>query len=257
MENGRAPNRRRQWYRGKASAWHRAGAVAGVVGVAAGIALAVVYNWPRSTELVTYFTLRPAWCWFAMTAPLVMAGAFGLRWKPWLVCTVAWLGAFVASEELAPLLRLAPGEAEARFQSLRATTSSEGPFAFRMITWNISADPETTGHAFEQIAAYDPDIVLLQECGTGSIVPDALAGSQHFRAYALLRSMDNAVSRAYPNNHRGGDAARCEQCAKRGGRRVRYTPTTSDKAMRSISLASLRVAAATGRLLCRSSSTYS
>jgi len=30
-------------------------------------------------------------------------------------------------------------------------------------------------------------------------------------------------SRAYPNNHRGGDAFEYEQCAKRGGRRVRYT----------------------------------
>jgi len=43
---------------------------------------------------------------------------------------------------------------------------------------------------------------------------------------------------------------------KRGGRRIRNTPTTSDTAVRRISLASLRVAAATGRLLCRSSSTY-
>jgi vancomycin resistance protein VanJ len=219
MRDSRAHMGPKRWCRGKASVWHKTTALMGVAGAGTGVGLAVVYNWPRSTEFVTYFTLRPAWCWFAITMPLLAAGALGLRWRPWVVCAVVWLGVLAASEELVQLAKLEPREAEARFQSLRAAPTPDGPFAFRVITWNIAADAEMTGHAFEQIAQYDPDIVLLQECGTGSIVPDALAGSEHFKPYVLLRSMDNAVLSRWPVS--AVDAA----MPKREGHMVRVEPS--------------------------------
>lgn len=172
-----------------------------VIGLLAAIVLAVIYNWPGSGDLVSYFTLRPAWVWFAATLPLAAAGVFALKPR-WLVpALLVWTAALFSSEEMTALVRFAPSAAREQFAGLRAARNSapdEHLAALRIVTWNILATPGDLDRALAQVAAYDPDVIFLQETCLGEMFPDALRRQPHLASYHLVRAMDNAILSRFP-----------------------------------------------------------
>jgi len=178
--------------------------VGALIGV---VVLVALYRWPRVNLAVYYFTVRPAFVWFGMLAPLVLVGVLALRPR-WFLCGCAiWMVAFVATEEVAPCLKLFPGRARAAFSSARmgfmSYMDSGGPKAevlsvpLRVISWNVLEGRKGARGAVEQLAALDPDIVLMQEFGPGrqERMVDAIAASTHFKGYHVHGDRTAILSR--------------------------------------------------------------
>ena len=179
------------------SAAHRVLMVLFMGAVLASIGAALTYLWFASSPLVYYVTMRPAYVWFGAVAVLLVVGAFGVKGKVFLAGAAIWLVCFFASEEVLSLGRGMFGGSggTARQQSTRGGQPAEESAVgvFRAVTWNISANPESIDAVLEQIAELDADILFLQECSTGDMLPVAIARHPGVARYAVVRSIDDAM----------------------------------------------------------------
>lgn len=165
-----------------------------IAAVAGCIALAVIYSWRGSGAFIYYLTMRPAWVWLAALLPVLAIGSAGVkgRWK--LIGFAVWVIAFGYSEELFPIVRAMKGTPPLRVDG--AVSAQEDP-RIRIVTWNMSATPETIDAALAQISDWDADIVCLQECSAGETLGLALSKLTYFTQYNVLRSGDYAVLSRY------------------------------------------------------------
>ncbi|HIJ65198.1 MAG TPA: hypothetical protein HPP77_04535 [Candidatus Hydrogenedentes bacterium] len=170
------------------------------------LALATVYSWPRANTLIYFLTLRPALLWFGPILPLFLIAGCLIRRRWAFLGLTLWIVGVGVCEEVAPLLRLRDAERDRAFDAARATKNPAGslpadedrPVGLRVITWNIATSPSTIHGALEQLALLDPDVVFLQECSWGDLLPKALEQVPHFASYSRLQRLDNAVLTRFP-----------------------------------------------------------
>jgi len=145
---------------------------------AAAAMLYAAYNASRTSVAVYYLVTRPAMVWFAMTAPGLVIGFFGVRKRWWLVFLAFWAACLFGSDDLRQLFKLFPGGARERFETSRMAFAHflnkgrlegdvlEAPL--RVVSWNV-AEGRFGGEAVTaKLEALDADLILTQEFYWGS-----------------------------------------------------------------------------------------
>jgi endonuclease/exonuclease/phosphatase (EEP) superfamily protein YafD len=169
--------------------------LAGCVGV---LGLLLIYFWPRANVPVYYFTVRPAFVWFAGIAPLVGLGVFGVRLRWFAAGCAFWAVGLCATGEVLQALKPFEAAAAERFvtdrMGFRAYLSAAGgappgevEVPLRVVSWNMRGGAQGAEEAVAQLADLDPDIALAQEFGHASPrrVLMSLQQSDAFRGYAI------------------------------------------------------------------------
>jgi len=195
--------RRRTWF-------CRLAAVPFLTGCAGVVVLLALYNWPSMNVPVYYFTVRPAMVWFAMLAPLFVPGLFAVRLK-WFACgLLLWAVGLARTEELFQCVPLPGGSARERFADAQlgfrsyiehggAQQQGSLNVPLRIATWNVHEGRDGAREAVAQLAALEPDVVLMQEFGPGRKVTmtEAIETSDAFEGYSLDGDRQAILSR-YP-----------------------------------------------------------
>lgn len=132
----------------------------------------MIYRWPFVNVPVYYFTVRPAFVWFGMLAPFLLFGIASVKLR-WFLCgCVLWSVGLVMTEEVLQSLKPWGGRQREEFQAAKTQFQKDwndnrvqaAPVCIplRIITWNIQGGVSADG-VVEQLAALQPDIVLMQE----------------------------------------------------------------------------------------------
>lgn len=189
--------RRRTWL-------HRALAVPFVSACLGIVALVSLYHWPRVNVPVYYFTVRPAFVWFAMLTPFLLIGVFGVRLR-WFVCgCLLWVIGFAATEEVLQCAKPFSGRARDKFSAARmgflsymAQTATEDHYLnvpLRVITWNVSGGSMGAEEAVEQLESLEPDLVFMQEFASWRF-KEAMERCGRFDGYYLEGGSEAVLSR--------------------------------------------------------------
>jgi len=139
------------------------------------LGLVVLYHWPRVNVPVYYFTVRPALVWFCMVVPFGLTGLVAVR-APWFLGWCAlWVVGLMASQEVLQALKPWKRSARARFRQVRSASGNPGHATgrllvpLRVVSWNVMGGRLGAREGVEQLAALEPDIVLMQEWPGGRI----------------------------------------------------------------------------------------
>jgi endonuclease/exonuclease/phosphatase (EEP) superfamily protein YafD len=184
--------RRRTWFCGACAAVF-------IAGCAAVVALVVLYHWPRASVPVYYFTVRPAFVWFGMVAPAFAVGLLGVRWQWVALGVLLWCAGLLATEEWVACLR--PPSPEAREEFSRAHTAflaspadHAGAAPLRIVSWNVLGGRRGAKAVVEQMAALEPDLVLMQEASETRMA-EFIRSSPYFSSFHYRDSSTAVLSR--------------------------------------------------------------
>jgi len=144
----------------------------------AAVMLCMAYNASRTSVAVYYFTTRPALVWFAMIAPGMVIGFFGVRKRWWLVFVAFWAACLFGSDDLRQLFKLFPGGGRERFETSRMAfahflnkgrlTGDVLEVPLRVVSWNVAAGRFDGEAVVAKLEELDADLILTQEFFWGS-----------------------------------------------------------------------------------------
>lgn len=153
-----------------------------LVGASLALHFLTVVAFARQPDVLAAFTVMPIWVWGGIGLVLSTLAFYFLRAPLSLVVSGVWAFTILLGSDEARVIANIGTAAPEKGQALPV----EGRLPIRVITLNVAQF--RYGDPTEDIAAWAPDIVLLQEVNTNQVkgIADRLyQGSGDFRCYAL------------------------------------------------------------------------